>query len=383
MNLSPKIDFVITARPSWARVKKLISEFVNLEGSDAVRVSLLGAAISERYGDIRNQIPKEIELNTFDSFSGNDNLFMVAKSCIDGARSLSQSWSSNPPQAAFIIADRTETLGVAVAAATMQIPLVHLQGGEESGSIDNKIRGANSKLADLHLTTNQTTAKNLENLGEKPENIVIIGCPSIDLVFERLEVLIKPKLNSVLYGGVGAKFLTEKAYGIIMFHPDTLEILQSELWIDYILEMTQKNNLNWFWFWPNIDFGGSILSKKIRSKRESNLLGNIRFIKNLSPSDFIDLSINAKIIVGNSSFGIREASAIGLPALNLGSRQNGRQRAGNVLDIYAPSELGTIAGKLSAERFEKSTIYGNGNASQLGAITLSKWDPKLKDAKMK
>ena len=60
MNLSPKIDFVITARPSWARVKKLISEFVNLEGSDAVRVSLLGAAISERYGDIRNQIPKEI-----------------------------------------------------------------------------------------------------------------------------------------------------------------------------------------------------------------------------------------------------------------------------------------------------------------------------------
>jgi len=378
MNSRPKIDFVITARPSWARVKRLITEFVCIEGSDAARISLLGAAISEKYGDISSQMPPEINVNSFESFNGNDNLFMVAKSCIDGARSLSQHWNSNPPQSVFVIADRTETLGVAVAAATMQIPLVHLQGGEISGSIDHKIREANSKLADLHLTTNSTSASNLVKLGEKLEDIVVIGCPSIDLVLERLNSLERPHPSSELYGGVGENFSTRNPYGIIMFHPDTFNVIESELWVDLILEMTRKSELNWFWFWPNVDFGGSIISKKIRSKRESNSLINIRFIKNLSPEKFIDLAIQAKIIVGNSSFGIREASAIGLATINLGHRQVGRERASNVLDISSPSDLREACIEHSKKRFERSKIYGDGNAAKLGAIALNKWNPKLK-----
>ena len=378
MNSVPKIDFVITARPSWARVKNLISEFVKLEGTNAVRISLLAAAISDKYGDIRNQIPSDIELNIFETFSGNDNLFMIAKTSIEGARSLSQSWSSHRPLSVLVIADRTETLGVSLAAATMQIPLIHLQGGEISGSIDNKIRAANSKLADFHLTTNKSTAKNLINLGEKTEDIAIIGCPSIDIVFERLQVSTDPLTESSLYGGVGAKFFTDNPYGIIMFHPDTLQTSSNNYWIDFLIEMTQNSNLNWFWFWPNIDFGGESMSKKIRFKRELNEFKNVRFLKNLSPSDFIDLAISAKIIVGNSSFGIREASAIGLPSLNLGNRQNQRERADNVFDISVPSDLREIVADLSSKRFERSTIYGTGNASQLGAIALNNWTPKLK-----
>jgi UDP-hydrolysing UDP-N-acetyl-D-glucosamine 2-epimerase len=378
MNSVPKIDFVITARPSWARVKNLISEFVKLEGSNSVRISLLAAAISDKYGDIRNQIPSDIELNVFETFSGNDNLFMIAKTSIEGARSLSQSWSSNPPLSVLVIADRTETLGVSLAAATMQIPLIHLQGGEISGSIDNKIRAANSKLADYHLTTNKSTAKNLINLGEKTEDIVIIGCPSIDIVFERLQISTDPLTESLLYGGVGANFFTDNPYGIIMFHPDTLQTSNNNYWIDFLIEMTQSSNLNWFWFWPNIDFGGESISKKIRLKRELNEFKNVRFLKNLPPSDFIDLAISAKIIVGNSSFGIREASAIGLPSLNLGNRQNKRERADNVFDISVPSDLRKVVADLSSKRFKQSTIYGAGNASQLGAIALNNWTPKLK-----
>ena len=378
MNPVPKIDFVITARPSWARVKSLISEFVKLEGTNAVRISLLAAAISDKYGDIRNQIPSDIELNVFETFSGNDNLFMIAKTSIEGARSLSQSWSSHPPLSVLVIADRTETLGVSLAAATMQIPLIHLQGGEISGSIDNKIRAANSKLADFHLTTNKSTAMNLINLGEKTEDIAIIGCPSIDIVFERLQVSTDPLTESSLYGGVGAKFFTDNPYGIIMFHPDTLQTSSNNYWIDFLIEMTQNSNVNWLWFWPNIDFGGESMSKKIRFKRELNEFNNVRFLKNLSPSDFIDLAISAKIIVGNSSFGIREASAIGLPSLNLGNRQNQRERADNVFDISVPSDLREIVADLSSKRFERSTIYGTGNASQLGAIALNNWTPKLK-----
>lgn len=381
MNSVPKIDFVITARPSWARVKNLISEFVKLEGTKAARISLLAAAISDKYGDIRSQIPAEIELNVFETFSGNENLFMIAKTSIEGARSLSQSWSSHPPLSVLVIADRTETLGVSLAAATMQIPLIHLQGGETSGSIDNKIRAANSKLADFHLTTNKSTAKNLINLGEKSEDIVIVGCPSIDIVFERQQISADPLPESSLYGGVGANFFTNKAYGIIMFHPDTLQTSSNNYWIDFLIDMTQNSDLNWFWFWPNIDFGGESMSKKIRLKRELKEFKNVRFLKNLPPSDFIDLSISAKIIVGNSSFGIREASAIGLPSLNLGNRQNERERADNVFDISTPSDLREIVADLSSKRFKRSTIYGNGNASKLGAIALNNWTPKLKGNK--
>jgi UDP-hydrolysing UDP-N-acetyl-D-glucosamine 2-epimerase len=381
MKNSPKIDFVITARPSWARVKNLITEFVKLEGNDAARISLVGPATSEKYGDVRDQIPPGIDLNIFETFNGNNSLFMVAKTSIDGATSLSQSWNSHRPLSVFVIADRTETLGVSLTAATMQIPLIHLQGGEISGSIDNKIRNANSKLADLHLTTNENSAKRLQQLGEKSGDIKIIGCPSIDIIFERIRKSTKPLLESSSYGGVGANFPTGSDYGIIMFHPDTLQISENNLWLDYIIDMSQNSKMNWFWFWPNVDFGGDFMSKKIRVVREASKFNNIRFIKNLSPDNFIDLAISAKIMVGNSSFGIRESSAIGLPCLNLGHRQNERERAGNVFDIAVPCDLREVVVRFASKGFKQSTIYGNGNASKLGAEVLSMWTPKLKDGK--
>lgn len=378
MTMYPKVDFVITARPSWSRVKNLILEFVKLEGNSSARITLLGSAISDRYGDIRNQIPLGIELKVFDTFNGNENLFSVVKTSIDGARSLSQNWQSNPSGSVLVIADRTETLGVSLAASTMQIPLIHLQGGEESGSIDNKIRAANSKLADLHLTTNELSANNLIKIGEQISNIEIIGCPSVDLAFERLHLGTPPKPYSELYGGVGTNFSSNQDYGIIMFHPDTLNLSESNLWIDNIFEMANDSELNWFWFWPNIDYGGESLAKKLRAKRENTKVDNIRFLKNIKPEEFMDLAIQSKLIVGNSSFGIREANSLGLPALNVGTRQNNRQRGNNVFDVKAPANLKEIVLKLSNTRFPTSYLYGNGDAAKKGAIILSKWTPALK-----
>lgn len=379
MSNTPKIDFVITARPSWSRVKKLIQDYIKIEGEGAARVSLVGAALSEKYGDIRSQIPSNYQLNVFETFSGNKNLFSVAKTSIDGANALSQFWSTSRPSSVFVVADRTETLGVSLTAATMQIPIIHLQGGEVSGSIDNKIRSANTKLADLHLTTNQFTAKNLINLGENEKDIIIIGCPSVDLVHDQVEKKLKPHPHSLHYGGVGANFQTELPYGIIMFHPDTFALSDNIDWIDYLLTMTQRSNLNWFWFWPNVDFGGGLISKRIRFMRESNVLSNLRYLKNLPPDTFINLAIHAKVLVGNSSFGIREASAIGLPVINLGMRQVGRHRAENVVDLQKPCDITKAVDEHSRRRFKKSLIYGEGNASRLGAEALRDWIPRIKN----
>jgi UDP-hydrolysing UDP-N-acetyl-D-glucosamine 2-epimerase len=377
--MSSIIDFVITARPSWSRVKNLINEYAELEGNTALNITLIGSATSEKYGDIRSQMPIGISVDSFETFEGNLNYSSVTRTSILGAQVLSYKWETKRPDSVVVIADRTETLGVSLAAATMQIPLIHLQGGEISGSIDNKIRGANSKLADFHLTTNQITAKNLLDQGENLENIRIIGCPSVDIVKNRMSTEVLLLTESSRYGGVGADFSTSKPFGLILFHPDTFKLFENIEWVNKLIELVDNSDLFWFWFWPNVDIGGEEISKIIRIQREKAKFEKVRFLKNISPEAFIDLAIKSAIMVGNSSFGIREASFIGLPVINLGTRQFGRLRADNVIDIESPIELIDIVHLSCQKRFKSSTIYGHGNAAKLGAIELSKWRPKLKD----
>jgi UDP-hydrolysing UDP-N-acetyl-D-glucosamine 2-epimerase len=377
--MSSIIDFVITARPSWSRVKNLIEEYAALEGNDALSITLIGSATSEKYGDIRGQMPLGITVDSFGTFEGNLNYSSVARTSILGAQALSYKWDAKRPDSVLVIADRTETLGVSLAAATMQIPLIHLQGGEISGSIDNKIRGANSKLADFHLTTNQITANNLSDQGEDLKNIRIIGCPSVDIVKKRMSAKVLLPNESSQYGGVGANFSTTNPFGVILFHPDTFKLSENIEWVNKIIELVDNSDLFWFWFWPNIDIGGEEIAKIMRIRREKAKFANVRFLKNISPEAFIDLAIKSAIMVGNSSFGIREASFIGLPVVNLGTRQFGRLRADNVTDIKSPEKLIDIVNTKYKKRFKSSTLYGDGNAAKLGAIELSKWEPKLKE----
>lgn len=376
--MGAKIEFVVTARPSWSRVKNLIREYATLDGLNSLSITLIGSAISEKYGDIREQMPLGIQIKSYSTYDGNLSLSSIANTSIKGAQALSYKWELERPKSVLVIADRTETLGVSLAAATMQIPLIHLQGGETSGSIDNKIRGANSKLADLHLTTNQFTAQNLMMQGESSSTIKIIGCPSVDIVSERMKNSNQILEFSEMYGGVGANFSTELEFGIIFFHPDTLMLSDNIEWVNKLISLTGKSNLNWFWFWPNVDFGGEAISKIIRKHRELKTLGNIRFLKNITPESFIDLAIKSSIIVGNSSFGIREASFIGVPVINIGKRQNGRQRGENVIDVISPTELDVYVDSLHGKRFKQSNLYGDGNASKLGALELKNWEPSLK-----
>ena len=371
-------EFVITARPSWSRVKSLINEFIAISNEKNVNITLLGPSLSKNYGNIENQMPSGVTIKAFKTLFFDDSLSSVTLSSLEGARSLVSSWENKTPDAVLIIADRTETLGVSLAAATMQIPLIHLQGGEISGSIDDKIRDANSKLADFHLTTNSYTYSNLIKLGENKDNIRIIGCPSVDLVKNRLSIGSPLKRYASDYGGVGYDFNTDSEFGLILFHPDTLDSKRNLEWINEILKLTYVSDLNWFWFWPNTDFGSGNISKLLITARENESNSKVRYLVNLPPEDFIDLSINSKILVGNSSFGIREASYLGLPVINLGNRQKGRQRADNVLDIYEPTSIYSDFKKQIGHIFISSDLYGDGNSGKLGAEVLNLWLPRIK-----
>jgi len=165
-----------------------------------------------------------------------------------------------------------------------------------------------------------------------------------------------------------------------MFHPDTHNLEMTYSWIQTIIEAVESSSMSWVWFWPNPDHGTNLTSKLIRVAREHGRLKNVKFLINVPPERFITLAIKAAVIIGNSSFGIREAAFIGLPAINLGARQKGRQRAANVLDLEEPNleKLNIGVEMQSSMRYPQSNIYGNGSAGHNSATVISAWKPKIK-----
>ncbi len=375
---APLLEIVVTARPSWARVRSILTAYAALTSPEKCRLALVGPAVSKRYGDISRQIPDGIGFSAFPTLRDSDDLSSIALSCIEGSEVLARHWATNRPECALVIADRTETLGVSLAASLMQIPLIHLQGGEVSGSIDDKVRDANTKLSDFHLTTNDFTRQHLLSLGESEDRIKVVGCPSLDIV--KIHMQSNKTWDPKDLNGVGQPIKAESDYGIVMFHPDTFDEEENLLWIDLLIETIKSSSINWFWFWPNPDHGTSVISKRMRVARELNLLPNVQFLINVPPDTFVMMALRAQIMIGNSSFGIRESSFIGLPVINLGKRQAGRQRGGNVTDLLNPDStvLKQAITKNAGKRISPSNLYGDGESGFKSANAIANWKPSLK-----
>jgi UDP-N-acetylglucosamine 2-epimerase len=181
--------------------------------------------------------------------------------------------------------------------------------------------------------------------------------------------------------GVGSDISPEESYGIIMFHPDTFNPIDSDFWIDRLVELVSNSTIKWYWFWPNSDYGTSIISKKLRVSREMKKLSNVKFVINLAPEAFINLAHGAQILIGNSSFGIREASYMGLPVINLGRRQHNRQVAHNVTSFQEKvsyEDLLKASTNMSGKRFKRSYLYGDGSSGLKAAKAIIEWEPRVK-----
>jgi GDP/UDP-N,N'-diacetylbacillosamine 2-epimerase (hydrolysing) len=364
-----KICVVITARPSYSRIKTAltsIQEHPDLE----LQLIIAASALLDRYGAVINEIRKdgfEISKQVYMVLEGESPISM-AKTTGLGMMELATAFDNLKPDIVVTIADRYETLATAVAATYMNIPLAHIQGGEVTGSIDEKVRHAITKLADLHLVSTRLAAERVIKMGENPDSVFVTGCPSIDLA---CEIQKNPKLNFCpfeRYGGVGTKRNLDQGYLVVMQHPVTTEYSKSKQNVLETLYAVTNMEMPILWFWPNVDAGSDGTSKGIRSFREKEQERgkNIFFLKNLSPNDFLRLIYNCKCLVGNSSVGIRESSYLGIPVVNIGTRQQGRERGKNVIDVtYGNDQIeAAIVKHLDAGRFEQNKIYGNGNAGE-------------------
>ncbi|GJM33441.1 MAG: UDP-N-acetyl glucosamine 2-epimerase [Saprospiraceae bacterium] len=375
-----KVCVVVTARPSYSRVKtalQAIKEHPDLE----LQLVIAASALLDRYGSAVNYIENDgfqIVAKVFNVLEG-ENLTAAAKTTGIGILELSTVFDNLSPDVVVTVADRFETMATAISAAYMNIPLVHLQGGEVTGNIDEKVRHAITKLADVHLVSNEIAKERVIKMGEDPTTVFVTGCPSIDLAKEVLNTSDLDFNPYEKYGGVGKLLDMKKGYIVVLQHPVTTEYTLAREHVVKTLQAVKETGLATLWFWPNVDAGSDGTSKGIRAFREWDDASNIHFFKNMTPTDFLKLIYNCKVLVGNSSVAIREASFLGVPVVNIGSRQGGRDRGKNVYDVgYNKEEIyDAIIKHYHNGRCERDTIYGSGDAGEKIAKILAKVPLKI------
>ena len=367
MSSKRKIAVVITARPSYSRVKTVLKAIDEHSGLQ-LQLIVAASALLERYGSAVNYIEKdgfEIAARVFNVLEG-ENLTAAAKTTGIGILELSTVFDNLKPDIVVTVADRFETMATAISASYMNIPLAHIQGGEVTGNIDEKVRHAITKLADYHFVASESAKQRVIKLGENFEMVFNTGCPSIDIASEvekRNGLTFNPYEK---YGGVGSHPDLSKGYIVVMQHPVTNEYQDSRKHIEATLKAVQKLNLPTLWFWPNVDAGADGTSTGIRSFREKYKMENVHFFKNMEGDDFLNLLDNSICLVGNSSVGIRECAFLGIPVVNIGTRQNKRDRGNNVTDVdYDEVEIEkAINDIIKTNKRTKSDVYGGGNAGK-------------------
>ncbi|MDQ6812719.1 MAG: UDP-N-acetylglucosamine 2-epimerase [Bacteroidota bacterium] len=374
-----KICVVITARPSYSRIKTTL-QAIKKHSKLELQIVLAGPALLNKYGNVDAILHDdgfEVKEKVYTMLDG-ENLTSMAKTVGVGLVELSNVFYKLQPDMVVVIADRFETISVSIAASYQNIPLVHIQGGEVTGSIDEKVRHANTKFADIHLVCNKRAMETVIKLGEDPAYVFNSGCPSIDLA---RNVLKNPALNFdpyIKYGGFGSKPDYTKGYIVVMQHSVTTEFAEAKFQVEETLQAIKDIKIPTFWFSPNADAGSDAVTQSISYYRSHYDLAHVHFFDNMIPDDFLRLVYNSICLIGNSSMGIRECSYLGVPVINIGNRQSGRERGCNLLDVEHDKEaiIEGIRYWQNNEKPAQSFVYGKGDAGKKMADFLATIKPR-------
>ena len=342
----PRIAVVITARASLARIHTVLEA---LRGACDLRVILAGGALLHHYGDTERDLPVPVAHRVYSSLAGNTLSTTAAETGLL-ASYLSPIFREDQPDLVVTIADRHETLGTSIAAAYQHIPLAHIQGGEHTGSIDDKVRHANSMLADYHFPATPQSADTLRGMGVRG-GVFMLGCPSMDLAAQAIH---DPQWEQTL---------------VVLQHPVTNEAAAAAQQIDETFAAITSEELvdaPVLWLWPGQDAGSDALAKRLREHREHRDACGIAFLRHLPAQEFLSVLRSARVLIGNSSAGIREGAYLGTPVVNIGTRQSRRERAGNVLDVGHNRHTirDAIAKQLQHGRYQPNTLYGHGRSGE-------------------
>lgn len=373
-----RVCVVVFSRANYGRIKSVLQAVK--DHPDLELQLLVGAsALLHRFGNVIEVIRNDgfEPAATVHSVLEGETPTTMAKTTGLAILELATQFENLRPDIVLTVADRFETLATAVAASYMNIPLAHTQGGEVTGSIDESVRHAITKLAHIHFPATQRAHSFLLRMGEMPDTVHLSGCPSIDVIAD-LDLALPDDIFE-RYRGVGAPLDPRKPFLLVLQHPVTTEYGSGFDQVNATLEAVDRIRMQTVWIWPNVDAGSDEISKGLRVFREHRKPDYIHFYRNFTVEDYARVMNATACVVGNSSSGLREGAFLGVPVVNVGTRQQGRERGPNVIDAGydADSIEAAIRRQVTHGRYESSDMFGDGTAGRQIAEALARADFRI------
>ena len=346
-----KVFIITERRADYSRFKPILKKIKFCQKLDYDLV-VTGMHLLKNHGNTIREIESD-GFKIFDKFEmfleAEDSNGAMVRAYAEAVKQVSFALERSSPDIILSGFDIAANAAVTLAGAHMNIPVAHIQGGEVTGTIDESIRHSMSKFAHYHFVANHDARERLIKMGEVPSTVFDVGCPSIDAIIDIADD------KSIV-----DRYNMEKPYFLVLQHPVTTEFDQSRRQIDITLEALKKTNVNALIILPNNDAGYAQIIKSINNSK-------LKSVETLSVHAYANLLKNCTGLIGNSSSGIHEAATFNIPVVNIGSRQNGRLRPENVIDV--DHDIGAIiqgineCKRLKKKKQKFSNPYGDGRSS--------------------
>ncbi len=354
-----RILIITERRADFSRFKPII-KLIEKDKKLDYRLIVTGIHLVKKYGYTINEINKE-KFKIFSKFKMFDNKYFLKNDGSEMVRAIGKVFlniskliKKSKPDLILSGFDIAANFAISVAGAHMNVPVAHIQGGEVSGTIDESLRHATSKFSNFHFTANKETKNRLIRLGEIPKNIYPVGCPSIDALLSE-KLLSKESIIRKFKIDLNKKFL------LVIQHPVTSE--QNTLFqIKQTLSAIKNSNMQHLVVFPNNDAGSKKILQEIKK-------ANINYVPTLTLTEYRTLLGGKMILLGNSSSGVHEAASFKVPVVNIGSRQSGRYKPSNVINVnYNKKEIAKAIKKVNSKSFYKKikkikNPYGDGKSA--------------------
>lgn len=355
-----KILYVSGTRADYNLMKSVL-ESIEKHGSLELEIVATGMHLMDEFGNTYNEIEKDnFKLHKINTIIEKDDRHSMAIFLGKFIQKLTEKIEEIKPDMILVLGDRIEMLGAAMTGAYLGIPIAHAHGGEVTETIDEVARHAITKLANIHFPATEQSAERIIKMGENKKFVFVTGAPGLDPILNQ-ELLSKEKIFEKY------SFDTTEHLLIVIQHSVTSEFAESSKQMEETMEAIKEKKIPALVIYPNSDPGGREIIKTIEKYRQYNF---IHISKNIPSLDFLSLMKHATAIIGNSSCGIIEAPSFHLPAINIGTRQKGRERANNVIDVnYDKDEIKAAIEKSMSPEFiaflkQIKNPYGDGLTGQ-------------------
>lgn len=372
--MTRKILYITGTRADYGLMRSVLYE-VNKNPELELELAVTGMHLMDEFGKTINEIKKDgFKINELNVVFEDDNKYSMANFVGKLIQLLTDLVKKIKPDIILLLGDRGEMLAGAIVGAYLNIPTAHLHGGEITSTVDEYTRHAITKLVNLHLPATKKSAERIIKMGENSDHVFVVGAPGLDAIMatnlmKKDEIAVKYDLN------------LHEPLLLVLQHPVTLESEKSSKQMLETLKAIQDLEYQTILVYPNADAGGREIIKLIKKYGK---LPFVKTFKSIPRRDYLSLMNVANVLIGNSSSGIIEAPSFKLPAINIGTRQEGRERASNIIDVdYNTEEIKNAVRKaLYDEEFkvklnECENPYGDGKTSLkvteiLSKITLNK-----------